>query len=470
MPQNASQIGIVGLAAMGSNLTLNFINNGISVSVYNRTAQVTDEFIQKNPSELITPTKTLEQFISSLAKPRKIIVLIKTGDPIDILISNITPLLEPGDILIDMGNSNFHDTNRRFQLLESSGIKYFGCGISGGEKGALEGPSLMPGGSEKEWQHLQPLFEKIAAKDFSGNPCVTYIGPASAGHYVKMVHNGIEYGIMQAIAEIYQLYRDAFNLSATQISEIFEEYNNGDLNSFLIDTTIQVLKAKDPDKPDSSLVDAIQDTAAQKGTGNWTALQALELGVAAPSIAEAVFARIISGEKTNRENISKELTNENISPVQITDERIKHIGSALYFSMLITFIQGYDLLEQASVQYDWNLNLSEISRIWEGGCIIRAKALTVFGELFKDNNSVKLDSKKVLLISLQKNEQSTRETIKIAVDSKVPTPVISSTLAFFDNLSQARGSANLIQGLRDAFGAHTFQRTDQDGIFHHDWI
>jgi 6-phosphogluconate dehydrogenase len=469
MPQHLAQIGIVGLGTMGANLARNFSSKGIKIAVYNRTSIVTDKFYAEFKNENILPVKTLSSLVKKLEANRIIFLVVKTGAPVDALISSLAPLLSTDDIIIDLGNSYYKDTERREKYLKNYGIHFYGCGISGGEKGALNGPSLMPGGPKKHWNKILPFLEKVAAKDFAGQPCTTYIGSGGSGHYVKMVHNGIEYGIMQSMAEAYQILRVVYQLQAPEIANIFNQFNKGKLNSFLFELAAKVLNKKDTNK--TSLIDKILDQAEQKGTGNWTAIESLNLAVAGNIIIEAVTARVISSQKSTRTIISKNVNQQRKPPQHNINTFTKKLEDALLFTMIMSFIQGFNLILVASKQYKWNIDIAEISRIWQGGCIIKAEVLKDFNKNFKKKSPPPdniLESKEILSI-LSDNQQNLRDVIEEGIRNKIAVPALSAALSYFDSNSTLNGSANFIQALRDAFGAHSFQRTDKEGTFHADW-
>ena len=471
MSATTSKIGIIGLAAMGANLARNFADKKIPVTVYNRTREKTAEFIKNHGNEYLYSADTLEQFTASLEKPRKILLMVKSGVAIDEMIAELTPFMEKNDILIDMGNSHYRDTEARINQT-SERFSFTGCGISGGEEGALKGPSLMFGGSEYEWEIMKPFLEKISAEDFSGNPCVTLLGPNGSGHYVKMVHNGIEYAIMQTIAEAYQILSLIFSMPAPQIGQIFSTFNKSKLNSFLYEITAAVLKK--PDDTDSGyLVDKILDKAEQKGTGMWTVMDAMERGIQVPTIAQAVISRIISGDKIKREKISKKysarLQRENLN----LDDFIHILDDALFSAMICSFAQGIELLEKASADNNWNLNIPEVLRIWQGGCIIRASQLKTLEKCFREH--AKSPETHVFELpesvsNLKGNISNLRKVIEISIRNSIPVPALSSVLAYFDGMTQKRSGANLIQALRDAFGAHTYERIDRPGTFSSEWL
>ncbi len=464
-----SKIGLIGLAVMGANLAQNIADKKIPITVFNRTTEKTTAFIKEFGNEFLSGEKTLKQFVESIEKPRKVIVMVQAGSPVDAVISQLTPLLSKNDTIIDCGNSNYKDTQRRFEELKKKGLNFMGCGVSGGEEGALNGPSLMPGGSRPSYTPLSPIFKKIAAKDFSGSPCVTYIGDNGAGHYTKTVHNGIEYAVMQIMAEGYEMLRKIYGLDAKQISDIFREYNRGRLNSYLFEIASEILSNKDNLRP-GYLIDSILDKAAQKGTGTWTAIDSLEHATAAPSITSAVYARIISNRKDERlalgKSYKKSLTKKKISQKVFT----QILEEAMYAAMISAYAQGYDLITRTAKEEGWKLNLAEISRIWEGGCIIRAKILNFLHKAYtKNKKTTHLFEIPEVKRDLNKFTPSLRELTAFAALNSVPIPALYSSLSYFESFTTANSPANFIQGLRDYFGAHTYERTDRKGPFHTDW-
>ncbi len=470
MQKNTSQVGIIGLAAMGANLARNITDKKIKVAVYNRTKKKTDAFLKEYGNEHIKGVKTLKELIDSLEKPRKIFLMIKSGQAIDDVIESLIPLLNKNDIIIDLGNSNYHDTESRQSYLKERSIDLIGCGISGGEEGALNGPSLMPGGSKKAWNHLEPIFKPIAALDFKGKPCVTYLGEGGSGHFVKTVHNGIEYAIMASIAEAYDILKTMFAMPAPQIGQIFHRFNQSKLNSFLFETAAAVLQKRD-DIGSGYLINKILDKASQKGTGMWTVEEAMQHAVSAPTISEAVMSRIISGNKEKRMRISgfykKQLKKENLD----LDKFIHILDDALYSTMIISFAQGLDLIQTVSRDNKWNISIPEVLRIWQGGCIIRSKLLEKLEHCFKDIS--KNDSHTFELPEsrsyLKGNIGNLRKVTLVAMRNQLPIPVLSSALNYFDGMTQEESNANMIQAMRDAFGAHTFERKDTTGVYHSQW-
>lgn len=452
---------------MGAALARNIADHGYTVAVYNRETQKTDEFV-KEYGAAFTGARTIEEFVKDLEKPRKIILMITAGDPVDQVIEALKPILDKNDIVIDCGNSNFRDTERRYENLHKKNIYFIGCGVSGGEEGALNGPSMMPGGDEDAWEEIRGIFEKIAARDFSGGPCVAYMGENGAGHYVKTVHNGIEYGVMQTMAEAYDMLRKIYQLAPPEIADIFQEYNEGELKSYLFEIATEVLRKED-DMGNGYLIDAILDKAGQKGTGGWTAIDALERGVALPSITEAVYARTLSSKKDLRAALSRQFNAQERQAEIPIEEFKKTLGEALYAGMISAYAQGFDLIRTAAGDENWNINLSEIARIWEGGCIIRADILNFLHAALKKNPQKHLLEIDDVQKKLQKGLPHMRKIIALSAENAVPSPALGSALAYIDAMTQERSSANFIQALRDRFGAHTYERTDREGNFHTEW-
>ena len=491
MTNATSDIGLIGLAVMGQNLALNMADHRFNISVFNRTYAKTQNFTEANPNTpgSLTGYETLEAFVASLKRPRKIIILVQAGQATDAVINALIPLLEAEDIIIDGGNAKWDDTIRREKMLSEKNLQFIGSGVSGGEEGARFGPSLMPGGSLEAWKHLEPIWTAIAAKvdPDSGKPlegaapgkpveggfsCTAYIGPNGAGHYVKMVHNGIEYGDMQMICEAYHVLRILLKLEPAEIGAIFEEWNQGSLDSFLIEITADILKQKDP-RNGQPLVDSVLDCAGQKGTGKWTSVNALDMGVPAPTIAEAVFARCISALKEERVDASKILS-ANQETIKIEDKAafIQAVHDALYCSKVCSYAQGFQLMREANNEYGWDLNFGSIAEIFRGGCIIRAAFLQKITEAFEQNNQLQ----NLLVDDYFKNaidaaQTNWRKVISDAVISGIPVPTFSSALAYYDSYRSAVLPQNLLQAQRDFFGAHTYERTDEPrGNFYHlDW-
>ncbi|MEQ8382012.1 MAG: NADP-dependent phosphogluconate dehydrogenase [Coleofasciculus sp. A1-SPW-01] len=462
--------GVIGLAVMGENLALNVESRGFPVAVYNRTSSKTEEFMAKRASDKnVTAAYSLEEFVKTLARPRKILVMVKAGKPVDIVIDQLKPLLEPGDMIIDGGNSLYEETERRTKDLEATGLGFVGMGVSGGEEGALHGPSLMPGGTDTAYQELEPILTKIAAQVDDG-PCVTYIGPGGAGHYVKMVHNGIEYGDMQLIAEAYDLLKHGLGLDHKQLHQVFSEWNTTDeLNSFLIEITADIFKYIDPDT-NQPLVDLILDSAGQKGTGRWTVVSSLELGVPIPTIYAAVNARVISSYKQERVAAAKELIGTTGNYEGDSQAFINKVRDALYCSKMCSYAQGMALLGKASEEFNYNLNLAETARIWKGGCIIRAGFLDKIKNAFNENpklpNLLLAPEFKQTILDRQ---DAWREVLVASNQLGIPVPAFSASLDYFDSYRRDRLPQNLTQAQRDYFGAHTYERTDKEGVFHTEW-
>ncbi|MFZ5755109.1 MAG: NADP-dependent phosphogluconate dehydrogenase [Bacillota bacterium] len=464
------QIGVIGLAVMGKNLALNIESKGYSVAVFNRSGDKTRELVTETIGKRLKGTYTIEEFLDSLEKPRKIVIMVKAGKPTDDVINSLLPHLEEGDILIDGGNAFFGDTRRRNKELSAKGFRFIGTGISGGEEGALKGPAIMPGGQEDAYRLVEPILTAISAK-VNGEPCCAYIGPDGAGHYVKMVHNGIEYGDMQLICEAYHLLKSTYNLTAQEFHEIFAEWNKGELDSYLIDITAQIFKKLDPETGEP-LVDMILDTAGQKGTGKWTSQSALDLGVPLSIITESVFARFISAMKEERVTASHILAGPpaTTSPVEDKAAMIEAVRQALYASKICSYAQGFAQLRAASREYNWNLNYRTIAKIFRGGCIIRARFLQNIMEAYEKNpDLVNLLLDPYFQKITEKYQANWRKVAAFAVERGIPVPAFASALAYYDSYRTARLPANLLQAQRDFFGAHTFERIDKPGIFHADW-
>jgi 6-phosphogluconate dehydrogenase len=471
MTANQCDIGIIGLAVMGENLALNMESKGFTVAVFNRTTEVTDKFATGRAKDKnIQPTRSIEEFIGALKRPRKAMMMIKAGNPVDQVIGELLPLVEKGDVIIDGGNSLFTDTQRRCKDLEGKGIHYVGCGVSGGEEGALKGPSLMPGGPRESWEIIAPIFRKIAAQ-VDGEPCCRYMGPDGAGHYVKMVHNGIEYGDMQLICEAYAILKDVVGLESKELAEIFAKWNSGELNSYLIEITSKIFRKIDPEtgKP---LVDVILDKAGQKGTGIWTLQSAIQQSVVISTINAAVEARVVSSRKDERVASAKILPHpEPKNFAGDVEQLVESVRKALYASKIVSYAQGMELLGAASHQYNWNLNFGDIATIWRGGCIIRAKFLNRIVEAYQRDpklHNLLLDS---YFTEIIKNTQDNwRVAVSTAVEFGVAVPAFSASLAYFDSYRSERLPSNLLQAQRDFFGAHTYERIDKPGIFHTEWM
>ncbi|HEY1779160.1 MAG TPA: NADP-dependent phosphogluconate dehydrogenase [Roseiarcus sp.] len=464
-----ADIGVLGLAVMGANLARNAARHGFGVAVFNRNPERTDALIAEHGKEgRFFPAKGLPAFIKSIARPRPILIMVKAGPPVDEVIDELMPHLDEGDIIIDGGNSLFTDTARRYKTCEEKKIRFVGMGVSGGEEGALEGPSMMPGGDREAWDRIAPMLTKMAAQ-VDGTPCCTYIGPQGAGHYVKMVHNGIEYADMQLIAEAYDLMKSVYGLDALAMAEIFQTWKAGDLDSYLIEITAAVLRKTDAStgKP---LVDVIVDQAEQKGTGRWTAQNALELGVPLTAITEAVFARGLSAQRAMRLEMDRKTARPAPKARKPETAEIDAIRDALYASKIIAYAQGFEQMSVASDQFKWDLKLGDMATIWRGGCIIRARFLDRIKEAYdRDPKLANLLFDDYFREGVTRTEAAWRRVLGLAVASGVPTPAFSSSLAYYDGLRRGCGPANLLQGLRDYFGAHTYRRLDRDGSFHTRW-
>lgn len=469
--KNKSDIGLIGLAVMGENLVLNMESKGFHVAVYNRTTKKVDEFLSgRAKGKRITGTHTIEELIGSLERPRKIMIMVKAGKAVDEMIETLIPHLDKGDIIIDGGNTHFPDTNRRTAYVESKGFLYIGTGVSGGEEGALLGPSIMPGGSKKAWPAVKPVFQAIAAKVEDGTPCCDWVGENGAGHFVKMVHNGIEYGDMQLITEAYQIMRDLLKMNADEMHLVFKEWNKGDLDSYLIEITRDILAYKDSDgKP---LVDKILDTAGQKGTGKWTGVAALDLGIPLTLIGEAVFSRCLSAIKDERVKASKVLHGPKTKFSGDRLEFLSDLKDAVYASKIVSYAQGYSLMKAAAEEYKWDLNYGGIALIWRGGCIIRSVFLGKIKEAFDNNPAISnllLDP--FFKDKIDKSQYGWRNVVAAAVTHGIPVPAISSALGYYDGYRCEKLPANLLQAQRDYFGAHTYERTDKPRgeFFHTNW-
>ncbi len=463
-----SQIGVTGLAVMGANLARNIGRNGWSVAVHNRSPEKTRQFIADYGEEGdFTGTETSEEFVAALERPRKVIIMVKAGAPVDGVIEELAPLLDDGDILIDAGNSHFPDTKRRTAECEERGLRFLGIGVSGGEEGALLGPSIMPGGAREAYAEIEPILTKIAAQ-VDGTPCCAYVGPDGAGHYVKMVHNGIEYADIQLIAEAYDLMRNVAGLEVADIARTFEGWNEGDLESFLIEITAKVLAKQDP-QGDGPLIDKIVDQAEQKGTGRWTSEDALDQGVPLTAITEAVFARTLSSLKEERAAASKVLAGPEPTSTEARPDLVDDIRDALYASKVVAYAQGFQQMEAASSRNEWDLDLGEMATIWRGGCIIRARFLNRIKDAYDEGEVVNLLTVPYFRDAVASGEQAWRRVINAAVDQGVAVPAFTSSLAHYDGYRREHGPAGLIQGLRDYFGAHTYRRTDVEGSYHVRW-
>jgi 6-phosphogluconate dehydrogenase len=485
-----SSIGLVGLAVMGQNLALNIADHGFKISVFNRTVEKTEKFVAEHPSTPggILGAKTLEEFVRSLAKPRRIIILVQAGKATDAVIDSLTPLLEPGDIIIDGGNAKWTDTIRREAALKAGGFRFIGSGVSGGEEGARFGPSLMPGGDPEAYEHIRVIWDAIAAKVDrktgrpltgaapgkpikGGVPCATYIGPDGAGHYVKMVHNGIEYGDMQMICEAYDLMRNILGMHAAEIGRVFAKWNKGALDSFLMEISADILQQADP-VTGKAFVDVVLDTAGQKGTGKWTSVNALDMGVPAPTVAEAVFSRCLSAVKEERVHASRILKGPRVKFTGNKTQFLNAIRDALYCSKICSYAQGFQLMREAQKEYNWTLDFGKIAQIWRGGCIIRAVFLQKITEAFRRNKKLaNLLLDPYFNSTVRKAQANWRKVIAAAAVHGVPAPTFSSALSYYDGYRTANLPANLLQAQRDFFGAHTYERVDQPRgkFFHIDW-
>jgi len=466
-----ADIGLVGLAVMGENLVLNMESKGFTVAVFNRTTEKVDRFINGRGKEKnIIGTHSVEELVKNLERPRKVMLMVKAGKPVDDFIEMVIPHLEEGDIIIDGGNSHYPDTNRRTKYVESKGLLYIGTGVSGGEEGALLGPSIMPGGSNKAWQHVQPIFQAVSAKVEDDSPCCDWVGENGAGHFVKMVHNGIEYGDMQLISEAYFMMKNLLGLNADDMHEVFKEWNDGELDSYLIEITRDIMGYKDEDG--EALVEKILDTAGQKGTGKWTGIAALDLGIPLTLIAEAVFARCLSALKDERMNASKVLSGPTPEFQGDKKQFVEDLRQALYASKIISYAQGYTLMKAAAEEYGWDLNYGGIALMWRGGCIIRSVFLGKIKEAY-DNNP---ELSNLLLDPYFKNiiessQDAWRRVITTAVVNGISIPAMSSALAYFDGYRTERLPANMLQAQRDYFGAHQYERIDaaRGEFFHTNW-
>lgn len=464
-----NQIGVIGLAVMGSNLALNMADHGYQVSIYNRTYSVGEKVVADNPHEKLHLYQSIQDFVKSLELPRKIVLMVKAGNAVDKVIEELLPLLDKGDIIMDGGNSNFKDTIRRTKDIESQGFRYLGVGISGGEEGARKGPAIMPGGSKDAYAFVKDILEDISAK-YKGEPCANYMGTDGAGHYVKMVHNGIEYADMQLIAESYSILKHVGGFSNDEIGDIFTEWNQGELESFLIEITAQIFKEIDP-QSGKHMVDVILDTAGQKGTGKWTAEEALNTGTDASLLASSVFARFMSSQKSARVYAESSFDIHFDLP-KINDKKafIETVRQALYTSKIIAYAQGFDLLANAGKEYGWDLDFGTIARTFREGCIIRASFLNRISAAYNNNSSLSNlmldDSFKNQLIDYH---QSLRDIICTSMQFGISLPAFTTAISYFDAYRTGRSSANLIQAQRDLFGAHTFERVDMEGSFHHEW-
>jgi 6-phosphogluconate dehydrogenase len=464
------QIGVIGLAVMGKNLALNIESRGFSVSVYNRSPEKTHDLLKEAEGKNLTGTFSIEEFVASLESPRKILIMVQAGTATDATIEQLIPHLDEGDIIIDGGNAYFPDTQRRSKMLEEKGLRFIGTGVSGGEEGALKGPAIMPGGQESAYELVKPILTAISAK-VNGDPCCTYIGPDGAGHYVKMVHNGIEYGDMQLICEAYHLLKSVLNVSAEDLHEIFTEWNKGELDSYLIEITADIFSKYD-EETGKPMVDVILDSAGQKGTGKWTSQSALDLGVPLSMITESVFSRFLSAMKEERVAASKVLSGPETAVFDgDKKEFIENVRKALFASKIVSYAQGFAQMRAASDEYGWDLKYGNIAMIFRGGCIIRSQFLQNIKDAYDRDSGLK----NLLLDPYFKNivetyQDAWRKVISAAVAHGIPVPGFSSALAYYDSYRTERLPANLLQAQRDYFGAHTFKRVDKEGVFHHQWF
>jgi 6-phosphogluconate dehydrogenase len=461
-------IGVFGLGVMGANLAANMMNKGESVAVYNYTPDLTEKFREKFPYENADTYYDLKKFVDSLEKPRKILLLVTAGTVVDSVIQELLPVLDEGDIIMDGGNSNFIDSNRRYDELQKRGIRFLGVGVSGGEEGALNGPALMPGGDETAYHEVAPILEKISAKA-EGKACCSYVGKAGSGHYVKMIHNGIEYADMQLITETYQILREVFGYSVDEIADIFEEWNEGELESYLLEITSTILRKKDIET-NQPLVDVILDQSGQKGTGKWTSQNALDLGVPLSIITESVFARFLSSIKQERNLASERLEGPEKREYEDNKEWLELLRKALFMGKMNAYTQGFYQYKKASDEYKWSLRLDEIALIFRGGCIIRASILNEISEAYKEDQNLS----NLLLSPFFNNkaneyQYALRQTVIKAMERGIYTPTLSASLSYYDGYRSKNSGANIIQAQRDYFGAHTYQRIDKDGVFHTEW-
>lgn len=464
------QIGVIGLAVMGKNLALNIESKGFTVSVYNRSPQKTEDMLKETEGKHVKGTFSIEEFVESLETPRKILIMVQAGQATDATIEQLIPHLDQGDIIIDGGNAYFPDTQRRSKELAEQGFNFIGAGVSGGEEGALKGPSIMPGGQESAYKLVEPILTAISAK-INEEPCCTYIGPDGAGHYVKMVHNGIEYGDMQLICEAYQLLKDVLGLDAKDLHGIFTEWNQGELDSYLIEITADIFSKYD-EETGKPMVDVILDTAGQKGTGKWTSQSSLDLGVPLSMITESVFSRFLSAMKEERVAASKILNGPKAAAFDGDKaEFIENVRKALFASKIVSYAQGFAQLRVASDEYGWNLQYGNLAKIWRGGCIIRSRFLQNITDAYENNPELKnllLDP--FFTDIIESYQDAWRKVVASAVSLGIPVPGFSSALAYYDSYRTANLPANLLQAQRDYFGAHTFKRVDKEGTFHYNWM
>ncbi|MDO4275809.1 MAG: NADP-dependent phosphogluconate dehydrogenase [Eubacteriales bacterium] len=463
-----TEIGVIGLAVMGRSLALNMADHGFKVGAYNRSREVTDTLMREHPHRNLKAFYDLKELVESQARPRKFLIMVKAGKPVDMVIEQLVPLLEEGDMILDGGNSFFQDTVQREKRLKEKGIYYFGTGVSGGEKGARFGPSIMPGGDRKAYEHIAPVLEAIAARA-KGEPCCAYIGPDGAGHYVKMVHNGIEYADMQLIAEAYLLLKYAGGFTNRELAEVFEQWDQGELKSYLIEITAGIFREKD-DFSHGELVDHILDSAGQKGTGRWTSLESLKQGVNVSMITAACNARIMSNRVEGRKAGEKMFQSPQRKQVADKEKFMNQVKEGLYTAKIAAYAQGFDLLAHASGEYGWNLDFGKIAAIFRAGCIIQAEFLDDITKAFENNKDLaNLMMDNFFLERINRGQDSLRSILCMGIQNGIPVPAMSQAAAYIDAFRGAPVGANLIQAQRDCFGAHTYERTDREGIFHHDW-
>jgi 6-phosphogluconate dehydrogenase len=462
-------IGVIGLGVMGSNIALNMANHGEKVSAYNYTRDLTDQLVQKLDGQSIHPFYDIQEFVRSLETPRKIFLMVTSGSPIDSVIQTLLPYLEEGDVIMDGGNSHYEDTERRYHDLKARGIGYLGIGISGGEVGALTGPSIMPGGDRDVYDKVAPILTKIAAQ-VDGTPCCVYIGPKGSGHFVKMVHNGIEYADMQLITEAYTFLRDTLLLPVDEIADVFETWNQGELKSYLIEITTEILRKKD-ELTGLPLIDVILDKVGQKGTGKWTSIQAIDNGIAASIITESLFARYVSSLKEERVVAEEMLVGPTNKHHNLNkDEWIEYVRQALYMGKICAYAQGFNQYRATSELYNWKLPLEDIALIFRGGCIIQAEFLNVISQAYKENaNLANLLVAPFFAEKVKKYQQGLRNIVSEGIQSGISFPCLSASLTYYDSYRTGRSHANLLQAQRDYFGAHTYERTDREGMFHTEW-
>lgn len=468
-PTSKLQLGVIGLGTMGANIARNAARNGATVAVFNRTTERTREFMDAHGSEgAFVSCASLQDLKAALVAPRTILLMIKAGDAVDAMLEELLPLLKKGDTVIDGGNSHFLDTARREERCAKKGIHFVGMGVSGGEDGALHGPSMMPGGDLASLDRIKPLLQKMAADDGAGGKCVARMGNGGSGHFVKMVHNGVEYGLMQIIAETYDVLRSASGLGAAELSEVYQSWNEGVLQSFLLEITAKIFPVKDPETGEA-LVDVIKDAAGQKGTGKWTTEAAMTLGVGVPSISAAVDARILSSDPLARKRRSAELPESLPEPLPEGKPLADLARSAFLLSGVVTYLQGFDLLYAASREYQMDIRLSEVARIWRGGCIIRSGLLPIFQDFFAEEDAAVAARTKIFDLFRGDMQEDWRRFVSVAIDRGIPVPCIAASLSYYDTIRRQRLPQNLIQAQRDFFGAHTYERMDRDGTFHTQW-